>query len=107
MSMPVMILLGEWLACLVNWTRLDRSRIVQLTFQILISSGMNLVGLWEVSISSPPAPFLLPAASQFSLLGSAFGEEKKQCCTVTYLGKLSIRQPFASRARVAFSQSDP
>ena len=78
MSMPVIILLGEWLACLVNWTRLDRSRIVELTFQNLISSGMNLVGLWEVSISSPPPlfSFLPPPSSPFGLCFSV--PEKKQ-----------------------------
>jgi len=43
----VLLFVGEGLCCLANWTRLQRKRIQEISFQMLMSSGMNLVGVWE------------------------------------------------------------
>jgi hypothetical protein len=45
----VCIFVGEWLVMVADWTQLRRANMMKFSFQNLLSSCMNMVGVWEAN----------------------------------------------------------
>ena len=45
----VALFIAEWVMIIVNWTQLQRVRLMEISMQMLLSSGMNMVGVWEAN----------------------------------------------------------